>query len=476
MFKRTQILAILVLINGYQSIGQIRLIQTIKGDITPKSVVHSGTGIFFAQNMIYSHSVTVYNRQYELVKTIKDRINLSDYDHDGGVVKGGPVEAAFSHNGTIAWVSNYTMEGPAFKKPGCDNCSGKNYDSGFLYKISTTTYEIEKVIQVGAVPKFVAATPNNKYVLVSNWTSGDVSIIDTNTDEVVRTIYIGRHPRGIVVDNQSRYAYITVMGSDKIAKLNLDTFEHTYLPPVGRAPRHVCIDNIDRYLYCSINNLGKVVKIDLKSELIVDEVTTGRAPRSMEISPDGKYLYVVNYNSNTFSKVSTSDMKELQEISTKSHPIGITLNWQNKEIWVACYSGYLQVFRDDSIRIEPEKEADLLAMTNASLVLIKNNLSPEQKAVSESEVASIQVESEIEAETVENNFLPNTYIIVGSFSVKSNASNYEQKLIKEGYDALTMPSMKDGFTYTAIRVTANPTTELVQAKDDIISSAWIYRP
>src|SRR5690606_3480371 len=99
-----------------------------------------------------------------------------------------------------------------------------------------------KVIKVGAVPKFIAVSPDDKYVLVSNWTSGDVSIINTASDEVVRTVYIGRHTRGIVVDHKSMFAYITVMGSDKIARLDLSNFKLTYLPPVGRAPRHLNID------------------------------------------------------------------------------------------------------------------------------------------------------------------------------------------------------------------------------------------
>src|SRR5215216_2764839 len=41
------------------------------GNISPKSVASSGTGLVFAQNMMYRHSVTVYDsRRMKLVKTI----------------------------------------------------------------------------------------------------------------------------------------------------------------------------------------------------------------------------------------------------------------------------------------------------------------------------------------------------------------------------------------------------------------------
>jgi hypothetical protein len=46
--------------------------------ISPKSAVASGSGHLIAQNMMYRHSITVYNRSYRLVKTISDRIDLQD--------------------------------------------------------------------------------------------------------------------------------------------------------------------------------------------------------------------------------------------------------------------------------------------------------------------------------------------------------------------------------------------------------------
>ena len=41
---------------------RMRLVKAIRGDISPKSVVASGDGHFIAQNMMYRHSITVYDR------------------------------------------------------------------------------------------------------------------------------------------------------------------------------------------------------------------------------------------------------------------------------------------------------------------------------------------------------------------------------------------------------------------------------
>ncbi|GEM_PF-801512 len=329
--------------------SRLTLIKTISGTISPKSVVHSGNGLFFAQNMMYQHTITVYNRKFELVKTLSDTVKLSDYGHKDyqGEYKGAPVEVAFSEGGKYAWVSNYEMYGNGFNRPGDDVCSpAGNHDHSYLYKINTDSLLIENVIKVGAVPKYVAVSPNNKYTLVSNWCTYDLSIIDIATNQEIKRISLGAYPRGIIVDKNSKFAYIAVMGSFDIAKVNLEDFSINWFRGIGSGPRHLVIDPENKYLYVTLNGEGQIAKIDLNSGKVISKVVTGAAPRSMDISDNGKYLYVVNYNSNTVSKVRTMDMKVLQTVSSNNHPIGITFDPQTQQVWVACYSGTIMVFQD----------------------------------------------------------------------------------------------------------------------------------
>lgn len=329
---------------------KMKLEKTISGKISPKSIVHSGNGLFFAQNMMYSHTITVYDRNHNLVKTIPDAINLSKYGYSkfkDKNYKGAPVEAAFSDNGKYAWVSNYEMFGSGFNNPGSDECSpSQRTDKSFLYRINTESLNVENVIQVGSVPKFVAASPDNNLVLVSNWCSWDLSVVDTEKNKEIKRIPLGRYPRGIVVNSDSQKAYVAVMGSYDIATVDLNNFSVGWLRNIGHSPRHLNIDPNNKYLYTTLNGEGKVAKIDLSTGKVLDKVVTGSAPRSMVISDDGQRLYVVNYNSNTVSKVRTSDMKVLQTVNVNSSPIGITYDPQNREVWVACYSGSIMVFQD----------------------------------------------------------------------------------------------------------------------------------
>lgn len=329
--------------------GKMTHLKTITGGLSPKSIVHSGTGLFFAQNMMYRHTITIYDRTFELIKTIPDNIKLSDFGFSKfeGNYKGSPVEASFSPDGKFAYVANYKMYGPGFKRPGTDKCSpaGKHDDS-FLYKIDTESLAIETAIQVGPVPKFNAVTPDGRFVLVSNWCGWDLSVVDTQTDAEIKRIKIGRYPRGIAVHPDSKTAYVAVMGSTKIARVNLEDFSVGWLNNVGRAPRHLNISPDGKFLYVTLNAEGKVAKLDLSTGKVIQKITTGKNPRSMAISDDGQFLYVVNYKSNTMSKVRTEDMKIIHSVRVNRHPIGITYDPQMRQVWVACYSGSVMVFQD----------------------------------------------------------------------------------------------------------------------------------
>jgi len=328
---------------------EMKLVKTIYGNISPKSIVYSGDNLFFAQNMMYKHTIAVYDRDFNLVKTIPDTVKLANYGFSKfkGNYQGSPVEAAFSTDGKYAYISNYQMYGAGFDNPGSDRCSPRaKHDQSFMYRINTQTLKIENVIPVGAVPKFTAVSPDNRLVLASNWCSWDLSVVDTQKNSEIDRVKLGAYPRGIVVTPDSKNAYVAVMGSSDIAKVNLRDFSVKWLRGIGSAPRHLTIDPNGKYLYATLNGEGNVAQIDLKTGKVVDRVRTGNAPRSMAISDDGKHIYVVNYFSNTVSKVRTSDLKVLQTVKVNSSPIGITYDPQTDRVWVACYSGSIMVFQD----------------------------------------------------------------------------------------------------------------------------------
>ncbi|MFX4286484.1 beta-propeller fold lactonase family protein [Janibacter sp. G349] len=325
-------------------------IQRISGPMTPKSVVASRTGHVFAQNMMYSHSVTALTPDGAIEETIPDGVDLADFGIKGhpGTSKGAPVEMAFSPDGKTAWVSNYAMYGQGFSPEGADACTGpEGISDSYLYKIDTATHEIKDVIQVGAVPKYVAATHDGKKVLVTNWCSMDLDVVDTAKGKVVTTIPIdGKHPRGIAITPDDKTAFVAVMGSDKTVKVDLESGEVSDFAATGDGPRHLLVSPDGSKLYVSNNGAGTVSEVDATTGKTLREVQVGNQPRSMTMSPDGGAIYVGNYGSSTVSKIRTKDFEVVQTEKTDALPIGITYEPTKKRVWVASYGGTIVVFDD----------------------------------------------------------------------------------------------------------------------------------
>ncbi len=332
---------------------RLSLVRTITGHISPKSVAASDTGLVFAQNMMYTHTVTVYNSKGSLVKTIPDTVNMAQFGIPGhpGITHGAPVEAAFTPDAEHVYVSNYSMYGSGFGPEGSDDCTPQGARAAgdtdsYVYRIDTRTLAVDQVIRVGLVPKFLAVTPSGKYLLVSNWCSYDLSIVNIATHRQIARIPIGPYPRGLAIAPNSRTAYVAVMGSDDVVKINLATLKPAGSFVVGQSPRHLVMSPDARYLYASLNAPGEVAKINLADDRVVATAHTGEQDRSLAVAADGRSLYVVNYDSDTVTKLRAADLHVLQNFSTGVHPIGITYDATTGDVWVAVYTGQILVLAD----------------------------------------------------------------------------------------------------------------------------------
>jgi len=329
----------------------LRLLTSIGGPISPKSVDATGTGLVFAQNMMYRHTMTVYRSSGALVRTIPDSVVFAHFGIGGhpGVSQGAPVEAAVTTDRTHMWVSNYSMYGAGFGPEGSDTCSsGTGYADGYtdsyLYRVSLKSLSIDGVAKVGWVPKYVATTPSGRWVLATNWCSYDLSVVSAATMREVARIPIGAYPRGIAVSPDSRYAYVAIMGGSSLAVVDLKTMRVVGSIYTGSNPRHVVVSPNGQFLYVTLNQPGDVVKILRRTQQVLGIIHTGVDCRSLAISANGTTLYVVNYLSDTMSMVRASDLRILQTVPTGQHPVGITFDPVTGHVWVAVYTGQIMIF------------------------------------------------------------------------------------------------------------------------------------
>lgn len=329
----------------------LRLLRVIGGPISPKSVDATGTGLVFAQNMMYRHTMTVYRSSGALRRTVSDAVVLAHFHVPGhpGVSHGAPVEAAVTPDHTHLWVSNYSMYGVGFGPEGSDTCSAstgdtQGYTDSYLYRVSLARLSIDGVAKVGWVPKYVAVSPNGRWVLATNWCSYDLSVVSAATLREVARIPIGAYPRGIAISPDSRFAYVAIMGGSSLDVVSLTTRRVVGSIATGPNPRHVVISPNGQFLYVTLNQPGEVVKILRRTGRILGMVHTGVDCRSLAISSNGTTLYVVNYLSDTMTMLRASDLRVLQTVPTGQHPVGITYDPTTGHVWVAVYTGAIMIF------------------------------------------------------------------------------------------------------------------------------------
>ncbi|GAA5158396.1 YncE family protein [Ornithinimicrobium tianjinense] len=319
---------------------------------TPKSIVSSGHGLMISNNMMYSHTSSVWDsRSREVLTRLDDAVDLSDFGIEGhpGISQGSPVEATWTADGRYAYVSNYSMYGENFGVEGFDDCfKDSGVGASTVYRFDAEEMAWDQVITVGAVPKYLEITPDQSTLLVSNWCDYTVSVVDIATGKETGTLDVGRNPRGIVVMPDNRTAIVTAMWNQQVWRLDLEEMTSEVVMETPPGPRHLNLTADGSLLYLVVARSDVIYKLDARTMEILDEVNPGLEPRSMAMSPDEKALYVVNYDEATVSKIRTSDMEVIDKVNVDAVPIGIDYDPVTNTVWVACYNGGVYVFDDQS--------------------------------------------------------------------------------------------------------------------------------
>ena len=216
-------------------------------DLQPKSIVSSENGLFFAQNMMYRHNVAVYDRSGNKVAVIPDEVDLSAFGiPGGGVVQGSPVEAAITPDGKYVYVSNYKMFGAGYSAVADDECDRGNWEDSYVYKIDVATFEIVAVVPTGAVPKFLAVSPDGSTLVVSNWCGFDVSFIDTATNTEVGRTPVGVDPTALAAIGND--VYVSSAGDDTVDHIDAATGEVDETFDTGAAPGGLPVTETDLWV------------------------------------------------------------------------------------------------------------------------------------------------------------------------------------------------------------------------------------
>ena len=268
-----------------------------------------------------------------------------------------PVEACFSNNDEILWVSLHNAHGVVpihlkqlKQKVSADFLRKKIYIKDKINETIDSAFV--PFIKTGKTPKVIAKTADSKYVLVSNWHSNNVSVIATNDSipygKVIATIPVSAIPRGIVVDDVNQKSYIAIMGGKTISVVNNNTWKIEKELKVASTPRHIVMDNQQR-IFVSYNSLGKIACINPSTGETLFSAKTNAQPRTIMLSKNQQFLFVTCYSGNTVDvfKINNNSFTQLYSLECKGKPVGVDIYEDDAklEAWVCNYiGGNIRVF------------------------------------------------------------------------------------------------------------------------------------
>lgn len=264
-----------------------------------------------------------------------------------------PVEACFSHNDEVLWISLHNAGGIV---PIWVNNLSKNTTGNGTQKIKPVTViypasgKKESIyvplITTGKTPKVISKTTDSKYVLVSNWHSYNTSVLKTDTAafpyaKVISTIPVSDIPRGIAVDDKNQKSYIAIMGGSSLNVVDNNTWKSESTMKVASSPRHVVMDT-SGHLFVSYNSLATIACIDAASGKTLFKTGTHAQPRTIVLSKNYKFIFVTCYSSDFVDvyKINDDNFEKVASLPCKGHPVGVDVfeNDEKLEAWVCSYS------------------------------------------------------------------------------------------------------------------------------------------
>ncbi|HQW42815.1 MAG: YncE family protein [Chitinophagaceae bacterium] len=265
-----------------------------------------------------------------------------------------PVEACFSHDDMILWVSLHNADGivPIWvndfsKNNAVTTAEQKTKPVTVIYPGAAKKDSFRvPLIETGKTPKVISRTADSKYLLVSNWHSRNTSVLemDENTmpyGKVISTIPTSAIPRGIAVDDKNKKSYIAIMGGASLNVVDNNTWKSESIMNVWSSPRHVVMDT-SGHLFVSYNSLGTIACIDVATGKQLFSAKTHSQPRTIVLSKNHKFIFVTCYTSDYVDvyKINEDNFEKVASLPCGGHPVGADIyeNDDKLEAWVCSYS------------------------------------------------------------------------------------------------------------------------------------------
>ena len=339
-------------------------VNSLEGEETvvydPKKLERIGaiSHIFTAENAALISPQKPFDYRYQPKDAAFER-SMEDGEAPPRRFSGKPVEMELTNGGRYLWASYYHW---SFDK--------SSLDPSAVAVIDTSSDVIVGVLPSGPIPKYLAASPDGKWLAMVHWGDNTVGFVDisggsTDTfklaglvtvehrlnfkpkkrEKIDRDKQCGYCLRGAVFTADSKYLLVGRLSGGGIAVIDVANMKY-----VGTAwgmkptPRHLVLSKDGKTLFVSSNVGGYVSKFSVDSLIAaapskhptvaaLQESKVGFGVRTIALSPDEKWVYAAVNGQSQLAALRASDLAVVARVDVDSFPVGLAVSPDGRQVW-----------------------------------------------------------------------------------------------------------------------------------------------
>jgi YVTN family beta-propeller protein len=270
--------------------------------------------------------------------------------------------------------------------------------------VNPASYAVLAKLPTGRGPHEAAASPDGRYLYVSNYGSfgvfrqgepprnepgNSITVLDLSERKVKATYDLGenRQPHGIWVSGDGSRLWVTCEGAQAVLELEASTGKILKSWKTNQQVSHMVVPTPDeRKLYVANIGSGSVTVIDRASDKVAT-VPTAAGAEGIDVSPDGREVWVANRGAGSIAIIDVATDRVVATFSSGGDfPIRVKFAPDGREVWVSnARSNRIAVFDAKArervgevlvgavpvgILITPDGRRAFVANTNANLVSV----------------------------------------------------------------------------------------------------------
>lgn len=241
---------------------------------------------------------------------------------------------------------------------GADKVYVANENADTVSVLEAASFKVLTTVRVGKSPHNVQASPDGKFVWVTNngeldakvapanhgmakgehatmAKAGAVWLIDTANDAVVARIPVGLHPAHVVLTSDGRFAYITNGGDNSVTVIDAAARSVLATIPVGKFPHGLRFAPDGRQAYVANLKGGTVSVIDVASRKEIAQIPVGKGPAQVGFTSDGQLAFVSLSEEKAVAVIDPVTRKVTRRISVGTVPIQLYVTPDSRTLLVA---------------------------------------------------------------------------------------------------------------------------------------------